>query len=348
MMNASLESLELQSTRLSPPEIIRRMVTAQFISQAIYVVARCNLAELFVAGPLSAEAVAQQAGLHAPSVYRLLRALADAGIFVHRTDDTFELTNLGNCLRSNVPGSMRMAAILFNEEPYVACAHLLESVRTGETAFERVYGMGHFEYLAQNETAAQTFHEAMTDLTTVVGRAVVSSYDFSQVRSLVDVGAGEGLLLAAILSANPHLKGVLFEAPPAMPGAQRLMEQQQLSHRCELRAGNFFESVPTGGDTYLLKSVIHDWDDARSLHILRNVRKAMPEDGRLLIVERVLPDSSERFFGKLNDLIMLVVSGGMERTEAQYQQLLRESGFGSGRVIPTGTGFHVIEARPLS
>lgn len=347
MQNQQLRQQASNQPRLSAPEQMRRMVTSHFISQSIYVVAKLDMAEQFATGPRSADEIATAMQLHAPSVFRMLRALCDAGVFRFATDERFELTELGHCLRSHVPGSMRKAAILFNEEPYRACAGLIDTIRTGQTAFEQVYGKGHFEYLAENPDAANTFHEAMTDLTTVVGRAVVSAYNFNHIRTLIDVGAGEGHLLAVILNATPQLKAMLFEAEPAMPGAMRLMESQQLLHRCELRSGDFFDTVPSGGDAYLLKSVLHDWDDARSVQILKNVRKVIPEDGTLLIVERVLPVTNEPFFGRLNDLIMMVVSGGMERTALEYNSLLRDSGFGPATLYDTGTGFHVMEARPM-
>lgn len=341
------KSVPPSETTLTPPEVMRRFITSYFISQAIYVVAKLDLAQHFAAGSRTAEQIASLAGLHAGALHRLLRALADAGVFVETAPGWFALTELGQTLRESVPGSMRAAAVLFNEEPYRACGELLTSIRTGETAFDRMYGKRHFEYLAENPDAARTFHRAMTQLTTLVCAAIVAGYDFSEIGRLVDVGGGEGLLLQAILQASPSIQGVLFEAPSALPGARRVIEEAGLAGRCEIVSGDFFEAVPEGADLYLLKSVLHDWDDARARAILANCRRAIPDHGRILVIERVIPPGSGHFFGRLNDLVMLVVSGGCERTEAEYAELLATTGFQLLPARPTGTGFHILEGVPI-
>lgn len=332
-----------QEPSRTAPEIVRRLATAHFVSQAVYVVAKLDLAEALAEGPKTASELAYERGLHEEAVFRVMRALTDADVFV-LNGDRYALTEVGHCLRSGVPNSMRSAAILFGEEVYRACGDLLETIRTGETAFDRVYGMGHFEYLAEHPDAARTFHEAMTELTTVVVEAVINTYDFSTITKLVDVGGGEGLFLANILAANQHLQGVLFELPPALLRTKALLDRFGVAERCEIISGNFFEAVCSGGDAYLLKSVIHDWDDSDSITILRNSRQAMPVRGLLLVVERVIPEGSEPFFGRLNDIVMLTVSGGRERTGAEYARLLSESGFELSGIYPTGSGFHIVEA----
>jgi SAM-dependent methyltransferase len=217
------------------------------------------------------------------------------------------------------------------EEQYRAWGDVLHSVKTGEAAFTRVYNSEYSQYLAQHPEAAAIVSEAMAEFTTQVSTAVVAAYDFSQFSKLVDVGGGNGVLIISILKANPKLSGVLFDLPYVVEDAQKHIEAARLTGRCEVVAGDFFESVPSGGDAYILKSVIHDWDDDRALKILQNCHRAMAENGKLLLVEWVIPPGNEPFRGKLLDLHMLVVASGCERTEAEYRALF--AAFTLGAVI---------------
>lgn len=330
----------------SAPEILRRMIMGYFLSQAIYVAAKLGIADLLVEGPRDVGVLAAATGTHPGSLFRVLRLLAGAGIFIQRGEREFALNDLGACLRSGVPGSMRGAALLFGEEPYRACADLLHSVQTGETAFEHAYHAPHFDYLAAHPESAQTFHDGMRQMTGVVQEALVAAHDFSTSRVVVDVGGGQGGLLAAVLQAYPALRGILLETPTVVPEAQRLMEVEGLSDRCEVVAGDACEAVPAGGDIYLLKSLIHCFDDAHAVRILRNCRKVMPTNGTILLVERVVPKGDDPFFPKLNDVVMLVVNGGAERTEPEYHRLYAAAGFALARVTPTPSGFSVIMGRP--
>ncbi|MBE9035178.1 methyltransferase [aff. Roholtiella sp. LEGE 12411] len=336
------------SEQESTPVVLRQLITGYFASQSIYVAAKLGIADLLKDGAKNCDELAQSTGAHPRSLYRLMRVLVSVGIFNEIADNQFTLTAMGELLRSDAPSSLRTAAILFGEEPYRACADLHYSVMTGKTAFDNMYKMGHFEYLSQNPEAGETFNQAMTQLTTQVHTAVVHAYDFSGINRIVDVGGGHGLLIASILKANPHMTGILFELPFAIEGAQRLLEAEGVAERCEVVTGNFFESeVPKGGDAYLLKSVIHDWDDERSRTILKNCHQAIAKNGKLLLIERVLPDGNKPSVAKINDLVMLVVAGGCERTALEYQQLFNASGFQLTNIIPTSSGFSVIEGLPV-
>lgn len=330
--------------QVAPPVALRQLFTAYFASQSIYVAGKLGIADLLKDGAKNCDELAESTGAHPRSLYRLMRVLASVGVFAEIADNRFTLTPMGELLRTDVPGSLRTAAILFGEEPYRACADLQHSVMTGETAFNHIYKMGHFEYLSQNAEAGETFNQAMTQLTTQVHSAVVSAYDFSGINRLVDVGGGHGLLIASILKANPHMTGVLFELPFAIEGAQHLLEAEGVAERCEVVTGDFFESeVPKGGDAYLLKSVIHDWDDDRSRVILKNCYEASTKGAKLLVIERVVPAGNQPSVAKINDLVMLVVAGGCERTAQEYQQLFEATGFQLTDIIPTPSGFSVIE-----
>ena len=259
-------------------------------------------------------------------------------------DNHFRLTPLAETLRTDVPGSFRaFATVELGEEHYPAWGDLLHSVKTGEIAFDHVFGMPVWEFFAQHPENAKTFDEAMTGMTQAGNDAILSSYDFSPIGKIVDVGGGHGSFIASILKINPHMRGILFDAPPVIEGARRRIEAEGIAERCEVIAGDFFESVPSGGDAYILKSIIHDWGDERAIAILRNCHRVMNENGKLLLVEAVVPRSSEPHFSKFVDLNMLVMTGGRERTEHEYRTLLEASGFRLTRIIATESASSVIE-----
>lgn len=242
---------------------------------------------------------------------------------------------------------MRAFAVMLGEEwAWRPWGHLLDSVATGQPAFEHAHGMGVFAYLAERPDASAVFDAAMTGRTGPEADAVVAAYDFSPCGTVVDVAGGQGSLLAAILRANPAARGILFEQPHVLPEARRSLDAAGLGPRCELVAGDFFASAVAGGDAYVLKKIVHDWDDARAGRILAQVRRAMPTTARLLLVETVVPPGNEPAFGKLADLAMLVWTGGRERTEAEFRALLAAAGFELTRVVPTRSTLSVIEAAP--
>jgi hypothetical protein len=227
------------------------------------------------------------------------------------------------------------------EEHYQAWGKLIHSIRTGESSFESLYRMPMFEYYAQNPEPAQVFHQSMTNFSQAENEAIVNSYDFSKMQTVIDVAGGEGGLLMRILKANSHLDGVLFELAGVIEAMQSNLE---ITERCRLIAGNFLAQIPTGGDVYLLKRVIHNWEDDKAIAILRNCRQAMRAKSKVLVIEQVIPPGNDPFFGKLLDLKMLVLcSGGQERTQSQYQQLFEQAGLKLTQVISTSTTLSLIE-----
>ena len=250
-------------------------------------------------------------------------------------------------LQTGVPGSMRAYAIMSGEGWYWRPnGNLLRSVTNGVTAFDDVFNEGFFDYLSKNDEASQVFNDVMSDLTGMILDVVVEAYDFSGFGKVVDVGGGHGAMLAAILKTNPETRGVLFNLPSVTASARDASEEQRLTTRCEVVSGDFFDSVPSGGDAYVLKWIIHDWDDDRSIRILKNCRRAMSEGAKLLLLEKEIPVGNEPSPGKIADIGMLVMTGGKERTEAEYRALLGAAGFSLKRVLQTKTAISVIESVP--
>lgn len=335
-------------TSLPPQTVLMQMATSNWISQAVYVAAKLGIADLLKEGAKHCDELASLTKTHARSLYRLLRALASLGVFAETESGYFTLTPLADYLRSDRPDSLRAMAIMNGEEHYKAWGELMQSVQTGESAFEHLYGMQIFQYYAQNPEPAQIFDRAMTSYSSIESAAVVENYDFSSIQTLVDVAGGHGNLLASILKANPSMKGMLFDRLSVIEGAKPLLEAAGVLDRCQLGSGDFFESVPTGGDAYILKHIVHDWGDEQAIAILKRCHEAMPENGKLLLVEQVIPPGNEPFVGKLLDLNMLVMcSGGCERTEAEYRTLLKKAGFKLTKIVPTHADVSVIEGTRL-
>jgi hypothetical protein len=308
------------------------------------VAAKLGIADLLKDSPKSCSELATATGTNARSLYRVLRALASLGVFAETEPNHFTLTPLAACLKSDVPNSVRAFVIMLGEEHYRAWGEFMHSVQTGGSSFEHVYGMNVFEYYAQNPEPAKIFDESMTNFSVIESAAIASSYDFSSIQTLVDVAGGEGLLIASILKSNPTLKGILFDQPYVIERGKPFLAAEGVSERCQLIAGNFFESVPEGGDAYILKHIIHDWDDERAIAILKQCHKVMPENGKVLLAEQVIPPGNEPFMGKLLDLNMLVMApGGCERTEAEYRALFEKAGFKLTRIVPTQEEVSIIE-----
>lgn len=330
---------------LPPPVALMQMVTGYVISQAIYVAAKLGIADLLKDGPKSSDELAKVVGADARSLYRVLRSLSSVGVFAETSDKSFALTPLAELLRTDVPGSLHAMAVWMNEPfHWRVYEEMLESVKTGKLAFEHVFGMEPFPYFVENPEVAKIFDDAMTSFSIMTAPAVTAAYDFSSIKKLVDVAGGHGLLISSILKANPGVQGVLFDMPSVIEGAGRLIEEAGVADRCEKVAGDFFEAVTAGGDAYIMKHIIHDWDDERSLVILRNCHRAMTAGGKLLVVEVVIPPGNEPSFGKLMDIEMMLLPGGTERTEAEYRELFRAAGFELTRIVPTGSPVSVIEA----
>lgn len=334
------------ATSLSPYQQMIQMSSGHIVSKSLYVVAELGIADLLATGPRTSAALAAATSVHAPSLYRVLRALASLGVFIEEQDQTFRLTPLGATLRSDASDSVRNWVLINGTIAWQSFGEMLYSVQTGQTGFERAFGMPIFEYLAQHPDDAAVFARTMIDFHGPEAAAVAAAYHLADVKTLVDLGGGFGNLLAALLEANPSLRGTLFELPHVAEEAAQRLHVAGLGGRCEVVQGNFFDGVPTGGDVYLLSHVVHDWDEASCLTLLGNCRSAMAPGGRLLIVEMVLPGANQPSPGKMTDLIMLVNQRGQERTQEEYRQLLAKAGFRLTRVVPTASAVSVIEAVP--
>jgi SAM-dependent methyltransferase len=330
-----------------PPVVLLELMNGYWITQSIAVAAELGIADHLDAGPRSATDLATATGADPDSIARLLRALAMVGVFTEE-DGGYGLTPVGAALRSDVPGSLRaLARMRGSDWQWRAWSNLVHSVRTGETALDHVYGKPLFEFLADHPADGEVFNEAMISHASQMHAAVVGSYDLPEHGTVVDVGCGHGTLIAAILRANPTLRATAFDLPRVLDGARGWLGQHGLADRCDFVAGDFFDSVPPGGDVYALSHVVHDWDDGRALRLLRNCRANMPPHARLAVCEMVLPEGPEPHFGKLLDLEMLVNTGGRERTLGEYRRLYEQAGFELIRVVPTHSPVSVVEGIPV-
>jgi hypothetical protein len=331
----------------TPAAVLGRMIGGGVLTQLVYVAVKLGVPELLREGPRPADALAAATGAEPRTLYRLLRALASLGVLIEDDRRRFALAPAGELLRDGVPGSLRGSA-LFHGEPWCwqAFGGLLGGVQSGTTPFLHVHGAGFFDYLARHADAAEAFHEHMLALTGQDAAALTAAYDFGGLGRVVDVGGGHGALLAAILHAHPGTRGVLFDRPSVVEGAREFLGMEGVADRCELVGGSFFDSVPVGADAYLLKDVLHDWEDEPAIAILRACRSAMGSVARLLVMERVIPPGTAPAAGTLTDVVMLVLTGGRERTEVEYRALLEAGGFALGRIVPTGSSLSVLEARP--
>jgi hypothetical protein len=336
----------------SAPDALLQVITGYASAQIVHVAAQLGLADLLTDGPRSVEDLAAATGTHAPSLARLVRALAALGIVAEADGGRIELTPLGVPLRSDVPGSVRDAVLfLVGEWFWRAWGGLLHSLRTGEPAFDRIYGMSNFEYW-EHEPEAGAIHDAFfRAMTRTTNAPIVASYDFSRFGIVVDVGGSTGALLAAILVAHPGVRGILFDLPHVVSGAGSVLAEAGVADRCEVVGGSFFESVPKGGDAYVLRYVIHDWDEERSVAILRRCREAMAPGAVLLLVEQVVPERLEavpeaRRVTRLDLQMLVLTPGGRERTAEEFRSLLRAAGFELRAVNPTASPFCMLEAVP--
>ncbi|HEY2105767.1 MAG TPA: methyltransferase [Candidatus Binataceae bacterium] len=296
----------------------------------------------------SSEHLATASKAHQPSLYRLLRAMCALGLCTEVSRDMFELTPSGDSLRSGAPDSLHHTALFFATQVSEAWNRLADSVRTGQTVYKLTSSVEPFEVFAHDPQTAETFHQAMLEMTRMHAAALAASYDFSKIGELIDLGGGHGELLCAILRKNPTMRGIVYDLPHAGPGAIRTIEEAGLRDRCRIVTGSFLDSVPAGADAFLFKSIIHDWDDERAVKILANCRRAMKQDARLLLIERIMPQRIEVAVQHeaimMFDLTMMVCPGGRERTEAEFKELLRGAGLKIEKVLPTPTPFSIIEA----
>ncbi len=344
-LERSMSSRDDAAATPTASEAVRRLVMGFRASQLVHVAARLGLADLLATGPRPAADLAEATGAHPQALSRLLRALSTFEIFAERPDGKFESTPFAEPLRRGQP--LHRLALIYGE-PWLwqAYGNTWHSVMTGEPAFDAVHGQPLFDYLEHHPDAAAAFDQAMTAYSAQEAAAVLAAYDFSRIDLVVDVAGGQGRLLAAILAQQPQANGLLFERPSVIDRAREVLEQEGIVGRCALQSGDFFDAVPSGGDLYLLKSVLHNWSDEPALAILRACRAAMRTGSRLLVIERVVADGSEGAEAKLFDINMLVVIGGLERSAAQYRQLFERAGFDLQHVIPTRGVVSLLEARP--
>ncbi len=322
---------------------MNQMISGYWTSQAVYVAAKLGLADLVAGGPRTIDDLAAATGSVPDRLFRVLRALASVGVFAETAPRTFGLTPLAELLRSDAPQSQRSLAIMMGEEHYFVWGQLLDMVRSEENAFEKLHGLPIFDFLGKHPDKGRVFDEAMTGIHGRETAAVIAAYDFSDIGVLADVGGGNGSKITAILQHFPKLRGVLFDLPHVVDRAEPRLREAGVLDRCELQRGNFFESVPAGADAYLMRHIIHDWNDEQSLTILRNCHRAMQPGQRLLLVESVIPPGNGAFHTKFLDLTMMLIPGGRERTEDEYRQLYDQAGFDLRRIVPTSTEISIIE-----
>jgi hypothetical protein len=316
-------------------------------TQLVYLAARLGVADVLAEGPLASDELARRVGADAGALHRVLRGLAIEGVLRERADGRFDLTPAGHLLQADAPGSVRGAVIARGDIYYGAAAGLLSALRDGGSAFEHVHGMGLFEYLARHPDQGAAFQSSMVTRSRQEAAAVTAAYDFGAFRRLVDVGGGYGVLLSAILAATPALRAVLFDRPEVVDRAREQLAADGMLARCDVVAGDFFTSVPPGGDVYVLSRVIHDWDDVAAIRILTSCREAMPDHATLLLVEAVMPRRAGEQPGAVRmDLHMLTLLRGRERTVREYQAMLDAAGLELRRVVPalSTVGLCVLEA----
>ncbi|MEP6619208.1 MAG: methyltransferase [bacterium] len=322
------------------------MVRGYQLSQAIHAAAVLGVADHLGDGAQSAEALAEAVGAHAGALKRLMRVLASRGILVERDDERYELGALGQLMRTDCDGSVHGQLLLWGHPmQWVPWGDLVHSVRTGDTAFEKVFGAGHWEYLENNPDAGVMFKSAMAAHPS--HRDVAGAYDFSDAECIADIGGGSGLLLAEILRANPLAHGILFDRPSVLTGAMAVLEAAGVAGRCDVRGGSFFDDMPREADAYVLSNVLMDWDDADAMRLLRRCRSAMDARARLVVIERMIPGDNAPSLSQLGDLMGLVITGGRVRSVTEFEALLEACGLRCTRAQLTPSGYTILEARPL-
>ncbi len=330
--------LEVQDT-------LMQMIISAWVSQLIYVAAKMGVADLLKDGSKSNDELASSLDVNAGALYRILRALSSLGIFAEIENRHWKLTPMAEYLLSCHPNSLREMAMFMGSATitWEVWGNLFYSVKTGQPAFDYVNGMPIFEYLAQNKEASAIFYGGMNSYSTVEAAAVVESYDFSSIKTLVDVGGGYGYLLSSILKANPTVKGIVYDLPSVVETATQHQQIAEIQGRCSFVSGSFFDGVPNA-DVYLIKHVLHDWEDSQCITILKNCYNAIASDGKLLVIEIVIPGANEPSMGKIMDIEMLIMTNsGRQRTAEEFKELFAKGGFELTRIIPTSSPISIIE-----
>ncbi|QUR69588.1 hydroxyneurosporene methyltransferase [Mycobacterium spongiae] len=332
-----------------PPAVMMEFMFGGWTAHAITAAAQLNIADALAKGPLSIDELANTVGADASALHRLLRALMTKGIFRQRRDGRYDLSPLADTLRSDsrwsVAGVARYFGCRQHREHWTMLAN---AIRTGTTVVPGLRNMAFFDYLAKDPEYSSLFDDAMTQISELAAAPVLAAYDFTRYRTIVDVGGGQGQLLADILATAPDTQGILLDLPQVVAEAPKLLQQLGVENRVRVEGGSFFDSVPVGGDAYILKTVIHDWPDEEAVEILRNVRVAARADATVLVIGFVLPEHNREFVGKWVDLEMLLHFGSRERTEADFRKLLAQAGLRLARVIPTASPLSIVEASVAS
>lgn len=330
-----------------PPAQMMQLITGFWNSCCIYAAAKLDVADHLKSGPKNASQLAEATHSHAPSLYRVLRALSSVGVFSENEQQQFELTPLGSTLQSDAPGSMKAMAIAQLGDHFNAWGNLVYSVKTGNTSFDHIEGMSVWKYYETNPDEGVNFMKAMSGLTGAVIMNVLPEYDFSGFKSIVDVGGGNGALLMAVLDKAPQATGTVFDEEYVIDETKKILKAKGYDQRCDTAGGSFFDFIPAGADAYLMKMILHDWNDEQCLHILSNCHKAMKPGSKLLVLEAVIPEGNVPHPGKFMDINMLAMTGGRERTAHEFGSLLSQAGLQLTRIIPTHSPmFSIIEATP--
>jgi precorrin-6B methylase 2 len=328
--------------------LLAQMLAGAWLAQALSVAARLGIADRLAAGPLSAAELAERLETDAIATYRLLRALAGAGVFRESEDGRFALTPLASPLRADAPDSVRDYAIMAGERwVWASIGGLMHSVKTGAPAFHHLFGVPLFDYYVAHPEAGRIGSDGLKSVGRGQDEAVAATLELRGGRRLVDVGGGQGGLLAALLAAHPEAEGMLFDLPHVVALAPPVLAAAGVASRCRITGGDFFEALPRDGEIYLLRKVLHDWDDRRADQLLAVCRDAMPAGARLVVAEAIVPEGNAPAYAKLLDLLMLAYAGGRERTEREYRALLAAAGFTVDRIVPTRSSLSLIEARRL-
>ena len=345
---ASTETVHISSGAQQGAQHLLQMLSGFIFTASLYPIAKLKIADLLADGPLPVAELAQKTGSNADALYRVLRLLASAGIFSESSGKVFALTPMSNFLRADVPGSLRdMALWMGNRFHFKVWSEMSYSIATGKPAVEHVYGKSCFDAIFGDPEIAYDFNTAMTCFSRQIAPTLLDAYDFSGIGTLMDVAGGHGAILCEVLGRYPGMKGILFDMPNVIEEATCHICSLKMDHRCETVTGDFFEQIPTGADAYYMQHIIHDWADEPALKILANCRRALGgrKDGRLIIVDAVVPETSEPHFSKILDLEMLLMPGGRERTEREWRELFAKTGFEIARIVPMQAAESVIEAR---
>ncbi len=344
----STEATAVKSEESAAAEqTLMRMLTGAWVTQAVATAAKLGIPDVLASGPKTPEEVAAKTGAHAGATKRLMRALAGLGVFAPADGGRYGLTELGERLREDFPGSLKHTFIAETDGVHWrSWEKVLDSVRTGEPRPQAVFGMPVFDYYTKNLEEGEQFGRAMESVSGFAAHAVLEAYDFGGIRTLADIGGGNGSMALAVLGRYPEIRGIVFDLPYIEAQATERIRSAGVAGRCRFEAGDFFERAPKGADAHLLKFILHDWNDEDSLRLLRRCREAIDPDGRLLVLEVLVPEENRPDFAHMMDLNMLVMTGGMERTAKEYDSLLNRSGFRLSRIVPTASPFSVIEGKP--